>query len=211
MKLDELLEARRPLRDVDPAKLAEELEARCSTFVGAYRQTYPLVIYRGVSGPTMDAEIGTIGQWITIRKNRRPVHMNPEKHKRLDRLFSELGIKATRSNSIFCTTSKTIADDWGKTHIIFVRDGWTGTVFETRKKGYAFQALSGAATAFEDDEYAKDAILNMKPKSFSTEAELIEVIKARYEDILITGNSYVALPTQTRVTAEVLDLLKIST
>lgn len=213
MKLAELLEARRPITlqpGLDVKELAEELESRCSTFVGAYRETYPKVIYRGVT--TKDDERGQ-AQWISIRKNRQPVQMNNWNHEALHKVFQELGLKATRANSIFCTVNKEIADDWGAANVIFVRDGWTGTVFEGKKKGYTFQELSGATTVSISSkelpqsereaeivkrqyEYVKEAILNLKPLSFSTKAELVDIINEGYEDILITGSSYVAFPDQ---------------
>lgn len=217
MKLAELLEARRPITlqpGLDVKELAEELESRCSTFVGAYRETYPKVIYRGVT--TKDDERGQ-AQWISIRKNRQPVQMNNWKHEALHKVFRELGLKATRANSIFCTTNQGIADDWGAANVIFVRDGWTGTVFEGKKKGYTFQELSGAAVLLnpEDEtekrqrEFVKAAILRLKPLSFNTQAELVDVINEGYEDILITGSSYVAFPDQWAKRGRLFAALKI--
>ena len=90
---------------------------------------------------------------IAIRQDRTAVQMTSHQHERLDKAFKELGLKATRKNGVFCSTSRTIAGEWGSsTFIIFIKDGWSGTVFDKCKDTYAFYALKNAGGYGRNEE-----------------------------------------------------------
>lgn len=166
------------LKDIE--KAAETLTKYCSEFINVYKETDGKFLYRGTS----DAG-GTKGNQIkSIRKNRQPIDVSLRQHNLLEQYFKELGLKANRKNSIFCSTSKDIAADWGNdVKIIFVRDGWEGTAFKESKTEYAFYTLANAKS-IEDVKKLKPFVV--------TPNNLDEVIEEQYVDLIITGSSYFA-------------------
>jgi hypothetical protein len=170
---------------VDIKGLAEMIRTQCKTMLDAYEHSSQY-LYRG---------LGTTAFAITtkIRQDRKPVEMDRVAHERLHAAFKDAGLEATRKNSIFCSTNLSIASQWGSgLYMIFVKDGWTGTVFENQKKDYAFYKMQHIGKIDDAEQIAKE-VKKLKPKSFKTSAELSSVINSRYEDILITGDSYIAV------------------
>jgi hypothetical protein len=106
-----------------------------------------------------------------------------------------MGIDVTRKNSIFCTSSYHIADMWGNVTIIFVKDGWKGLVFKDRRRGYTFGTLASVSSIGPEfrDKALRDTIKSLKPQIFSSSDDLAGVLKDGFEDILITGDSYIAV------------------
>ena len=191
MLLEELLnEALRELpagfKIEDVEKTAKLLQKNCSQMIKVYQETGGKIIYRGMKRRVKPEhrKNNSTHLFATVRKDRRPVDVSIDQHEQLEKWFKELGLKANRRNSIFCTTSRDIADGWGEdVKIIFMRDGWEGTAFEEVKEDYAYHTLAYADNIEE--------IKNLKPFKV-TPANLADVIDEGYEDLIITGPSYFA-------------------
>lgn len=200
MKVYELFEAEQDrARDgIDPVAVAAELRQKCSTFVDAYRSTHHVLI-RGIADTKGMPGKESAFVHFPIRQDRRPQQMVPHSHELINTAMQQLGLRAHRGNSIFCTSNSKIAKAWGNVYAVFPEDGWTGTVFEEVKRGYSFYQLNHDAFLLQnlqrDDKEAKmrRAIEALKPRSFDTSAELHEIIQEGYEDILITGSGYYGL------------------
>jgi hypothetical protein len=168
----------------DDEHLVQIITENCGEMLKAYQQT-GLVLYRGIRDETVVIKS-------KIHQDRKPVEMEEKSHQKLHQAFLAAGLKATRMNSIFCTTNIDKTRAWGSVYVIFVKDGWTGTVFESVKDGYTFFKMREIGSG-DDIERMKEEILKMRPKSFSSTSELAEVLKGRYDDVLITGDSYIAV------------------
>jgi len=182
-------------------KIVKFITKNCGTMLDAYQKT-GRVLYRG-----MDTDHKVV--YTNIRPDRRPIEMNPEIHNFSIEWFEDLGLKAHRGNSIFCSAKEETAQEWGRgeCHIIFVRDGWNGTIFEGRRNSYVFHdierygnRLLGAqlkkSSELELKELSEKILLNLKtlgPKNFSTSEELQIILKKGYKDILITGKDYIGI------------------
>jgi hypothetical protein len=166
----------------------------CSEILKAY-ETSGKILYRGIYAYDREGII------TAIRPDRKPVEMRKDLHELLHLAFLKAGLKATRKNSIFCTTSPEIADDWGQVYVIFPKDGWKATIFETHKKDYTFYAMSNMKYEINDWTAPKDQIVdtlvkslkNMEPMAINNSTEMAHVLSEGYEDILLTGNSYIAV------------------
>jgi len=173
--------------------------------VTAYQNSNERLL-RGMNGGHTDAII------TAIRPDRKPLYMGEESHKILQQAFTDLGLTANRTNSIFCTTAIDTAEDWGEVYAIFVKDGWEGTVFSKVGKGYAFNKLEVYADEYLDDgDYYKlvDAIQKLQPTIIRNSSDLTTVLNSRYEDILITGDSYIGLEYHSKLYDEVDKLLNL--
>ena len=191
--------------------LANIIKQNCKTMLKAY-QTVGKPLYRGINSSPEAGYSNSAFSFITgIRQDRKPVQMGSDFHDVLHNTFVDMGIDVTRKNSIFCTSSFYIADMWGEVTIIFVKDGWKGLVFEDRRRGYTFGTLQGVSRIAPEfrDKALRDTIKSLKPKIFSSSDDLAGVIKDGYEDILITGDSYIAVKLQrdTQKYAKLLNLL----
>jgi predicted oxidoreductase (fatty acid repression mutant protein) len=208
-------------KEVEKVDNAENLAAiirkNCSMMLEAYQES-GTVLLRGMKSRVPAAITA-------IRPDRKSVEMADETHERLHDAFLQAGLKATRKNAIFCTTSLRIAKAWGRnTYIIFIKDGWDGTVFKNLKRDYSFYNLQGLGWQNQDND-KKTAIKNMadeikkfKPISFNSTSMLVDVLEDRYEDILMTGDSYIGLrlgnrnglKTEDVLAKDVLELLNIT-
>lgn len=197
-------------------KLVETLEENCGEMVAAYQKS-GIILFRGLNSNIQAIMTG-------IRPDRKPVEMNSGFHEVLHDAFLELGLKATRKNSIFCTTNEAIAEEWGSNiYAVFVKDGWSGTVFEKIKKGYVYNSLSliekykfnmGAVGSRKQyiDKTAKEVaeeLKEFKPKSFSGATGLGQILDAKYDDVLITGDSYMGIRSDSPILKTVLEDLGI--
>jgi len=186
-------------------KLASLIESHCSQMLNAYRQAGS-VLYRGIRN-TDDPAIIT-----NIRQDRKPVEMPPDAHKRLEKAYTLLGLKANRTNSIFCTSDSDTATDWGKLYVIFVKDGWSGTVFESVVDEYVYDRIYGKAT---DPRYQNDIpglaaqIKKLDPAEI-TPNNLVDVLQEGYKDLMITGTSYIALKWGSPPLKHVLEILGLN-
>ena len=177
---------------VDRLKLI--IESNCSEMLAAYRQTKKL-LYRG---------LGSNEQVVitNIRSDRRPVEMYKPTHELLQTAFTEVGLKANRSNSIFCSCLQRTANEWGwHTYVIFVKDGWSGTVFVGVKRGYAFNHL---AHGIYDLDSAIEKVKSLRPFVIEGRDALQNVLRVGYEDVLITGSSYIAIEKDSSLLDKVL-------
>lgn len=191
----------------DMEHLAQIIKQNCSTMLAAYLAV-GRPIYRGIRGSSRDV-IAT-----QIRPNRKPVQMNPEYHKALAQAFTKLGLKANRTNSIFCTADKRTASDWGDPYLVFLKDGWEGTVFDgVAYDDYAFYKLQDIARGYAADKnllQMTDRIAELKPRAIKTTADLIGVIERGTKDIIFTGTSYIGVHGYSKDVATLLTILKSS-
>ena len=181
--------------------LAQIINKNCSQMVAAYRASSK-VLLRGMKSHTPVVITN-------IRPDRRPVEMDKGVHKKLHLAFQKAGLTATRMNSIFCTTAEDIASDWGSNvYVIFVKNGWTGTVFTKFPKGYSYYAMYriGNRSSIQDQA---DEISELGPVSFNHYVGLTGVLNKGYEDILITGSSYIAVKAKGSNFVKLMELLKI--
>lgn len=201
MKVIELFEdayLAKELSTHDPAEVAKILKKECSTFVNAYANTSRLIM-RGIKElkgtPIHFAEA-------KIRPDRKPIFMPSGYHELINAAMINLGLKAHRGNSIFCTRSRLTASDWGDVYVIFPTNGWVGTVFQKVKHGYVFDLIHDEADDIlrkNRNDYNKaveqmsEVLSDLKPYSFSSQGDLEIVIREDYDDILITGKKYYAL------------------
>lgn len=137
-------------------------------------------------------------QFKKIRQDRFPIQMSEWKHELINKALSELGHIAHRGNSIFCTSDPKIAEDWGDLCYVIVKDGWSATVFDKKKRGYAFDNLKNVGGMNDQEKYDNimEALLDMDPRTIKDPEELAAVIKAGYQDILITGTEYAVIPAR---------------
>lgn len=198
----------------DVKKLAEKIRANCKTMLTAYQETGK-VLYRGVKG-------GKANVIITgIRPDRKPVQMNLDKHKALNKYFTSKGLKVNRGNSIFVTAKQTVADDWGDVYAIFVKDGWTAQVYDKCINTYSFYTMRDIGDKLLDlvvqKKVAKDKesgelqkkfaqediakfpgeidkmLARLGPREFSDAADLMTVLRKGYHEALIIGDSYIGV------------------
>ena len=194
-------------KELDSAeKIAKVIRDNCGEMLTAYQKTNN-VLYRGMSSYAPAV-------MTAIRQNRKPAEMPGAYHDVLHQLFLELGLKATRKNSIFCSCSLQIAEKWERSsYIIFVKDGWSGLVFEKTKTDYNYYAMRDIAHDYQDQRIEKPEALakiqKLKPLEINNASALEEVLRKKYEDVLITGDSYLALSVENSLTKKVLKLLKI--
>lgn len=205
---------------VDPADIADELKSNCSEMIAAFKSS-GVVLARGIKEQGEYRKDGQAALVVRakIRHDRSPVFMDPERHEFISTAMNELNLP-TRKNSLFCTTRSHIAQSWGPTYILFVKNGWKGLVFDgVDREDYAFADLNAAASGIDRAtdlktsearlEAMKDEINLLRPKVFSTSTELAKVLQERYSDILITGDSYYGLLADDQGTFDILDLLDI--
>ena len=188
----------------DVTVLAKKIEANCKTMLAAYRQAGGY-LYRGMAGAS--APVIVTG----IRPDRSSVEMPPEAHEALHNLFLDQGLTVTRKNSIFCTAAKKIARDWGTTYVIFVKDGWTGLVFDDVPDDYSFYRIKSAGWSMvKGREYeAANDLRDLKPREFTSSSDLAKIIDRKYHEALIKGDSYIAVKYGTGIWDELKYELKI--
>lgn len=225
MKLSELLEARFDLEtgrslssDAAGQKLShalskpEEIAAAIKQHAGDMLKAYQLAdgfIYRGMGKRHNPDEASS--QYATIRGDRQTVDVSAEQHEVLDAAFKRIGVDATRKNGIFCSAQLETAKNWGsKAFIIFLKDGWSATVFDKRKDTYAFYDLVDAAEDLPQNKKVGaivDLLKDLGIRKITTVNGLAEIIKDEYYDIIMTGHSYIALEVGTTATSKVLKAL----
>jgi len=195
-----------------PEQAAELLKREYKTFVDAYSNSHGR-LFRGIK-EEKDADI--IGAH--IRPDRKPLYMGPNNQKLLTKAFDLIGLKANRTNSIFCSSDKYVANSWGEPYIIFVKDGWSGTIFKDIRTDYVFnyamRVVDDAIMEFEEDEtkqveYIKEQLLKKTPLQFSSSSHLSNIINSNYVDILITGSKYLGLRYSSPFSRETLKILGI--
>ena len=192
---------------VTPAKdynhLANVIETNCGQMLAVYRKTNK-ILWRGIDSSSTAIVAN-------IRPDRMPVEMPLKAHNRLKLVFDYLGLKANRSNSIFCTVSADTAADWGRQYVIFVKDGWLGTVWQSIPDVYFFDEVYNAATDpkfYNDIPGLAEAIKELHPLVVTPD-NLDGVLYEDFKDILITGTSYIGLRYGTEPYKQVMALLNL--
>ena len=208
-----------PVSVSDLEAIAEKIQNESSIMVEAFSNC-DRALLRGIQ-EHKDKTAPLVGH-AHIRQDRRPIFMDMEYHKILNNAFSDLNLP-TRGNSLFATTSKESADDWGKTSIVFIKNGWTGLIFEELGPDeYAFDFLwekvhdlrNGPKSDSEMHEELKLFIASLKPNKFNSTDGLEKVLKEGYRDILIQGTEYYSLSLDTvyrKTTKLILENLDIFT
>lgn len=216
--------------EIDQIKSTEHLvkviEENCSEMLNAYRKTGK-VLYRGMNvaglASNQKIDIPTSTALITgIRTDRRPVQMGEFEHEQLDRAFRDLGINTTRKNSIFVSAQQEVASVWGKSFVVFVKDGWEGMAFKESKNTYSFYNLQSLSRDFYYEvnrvrtpknkqkayEEFKYKISDLGPFSFKNTDGLVPILEDDYYEALISGDSYIAvrLPYFRKVLAQQLGI-----
>lgn len=192
-------------------KLEKELETKYSDFYELYNRD--LKIFRGVKEISNDRSIlCTYGE---IRPDRKPLHMEEDFHNLINHVMANrLNLKATRGNSLFCSSYRETASEWGIPCILFVENGYQGTVFEGVRDDYVFNKLRNLTyddyddftDTREDDEDDEDnvsmedkvykTLKNLSPFAIKDKFDLATVMRKHFYDILITGKSYICIKTQ---------------
>jgi hypothetical protein len=166
-------------------ELINRIRTECGQMLSVYQKSNG-VLWRGISSTGFALHT-------KIRPDRRPVEMQPEAHKKLEKAFTLLGLPANRTNSIFCSCNPDIAADWGKQYVIFVKDGWWGTVFDKVESGYFFDHFYYTAVlSTNTPEILAAEMQDLGPRIVYPK-NLDYVLKKGFEDILITGDSYYAI------------------
>lgn len=175
-----------PVKNHD--QVVEIIKANCSEIIGSYQKAGNC-LWRGIRDAKKPVIISD------IRQHRLPVQMAPKAHFALEKAFTELGLTANRSNSIFCSAHVHVAGDWGDIYAVFPKNGWSGTVFNTQVDDYNFYALQSAARQYigsRNFDMLVDQIKDMEP-SVITPANLDGVLSEKFYDVLITGSSYIGV------------------
>jgi hypothetical protein len=198
----------------DIHKLAEKIRANCGRMLAAYKDSGK-VLYRGVKGG--DANVIITG----IRPDRKPVQMGKDKHKALNKYFESRRLKVNRGNSIFVTARAKIANDWGETYAVFVKDGWTAQVYDKKRNTYSFYSLRNVAEMLLDlaekkkiakhpgtdageRQWALNSIEELPPhideqfdelgvREFTSSSDLTTVLRMGYYEALVVGDSYIGV------------------
>lgn len=182
-------------------KIADVIEANCGQMLEAYRNTGH-VLYRGIKGANSEVVV------TNIRPNRVAGYLGAKLHAKMSKYFTKLGLKANRENSIFCTTSREVASSWGDYYIIFIKDGWTGTIFNKVKRGYVYDHIAVLSPKDKFDDYNINKLKNLDPVVV-TPQNLDYVLYQHFQDVLITGESYIALRPGNSITRKILNKLGI--
>lgn len=191
--------------DVDTETIKSLLEKRCSKILSAYR-TGRTMLYRGIrsedkssffiSFQPQDREDNdfVLGK---SRTDRKSVDINKRNNDLLHDVFLKLGLKATRKNSIFTTSVKNSAKDWGILYIIFPFDNANITWIDLDKidHEYPYYVLIDILDDFthvmdkersEEDYVAREIKNRLKP----VKNDLTSALKKRNVEVLINGDYY---------------------
>ena len=140
----------------DPyAKLIKEIESKCGNYLKAMKQAQ-MALWRGMS--TKDDVIHG-RSWV----NRETLNSDEEQQETFDKILDKLGILAQRGNSIFTTSAKDQAENYGNLHLIFPLN----------------------SSKFAWSKKYKDLVLNYSLyKYFYTDNEKMKKIKNLYDEIV---------------------------
>lgn len=200
-------------------QLAKIIKKNCGIMLKAYQKSGK-VLYRGMkTGEAVQnskIDIPAMSVIATgIRKDRRPVEMDNDVHELLHDAFMSVGLTVTRKNAIFTSANKAVASDWGKTFVVFVKDGWQGLYFENAKTTYSFYDLRNVGDHvymnvsqikrgnWDDSEKKdmiktemetlQDSVSNLGPVEFKDVKNLSYVLENNFYEVLIAGDSYIAV------------------
>lgn len=202
--------------DVPQSKIdnfANIVSTECSEIVGTYKRAKGF-IYRGV-------ETNHAAFKANISKTRDPLFLDMDIHKKVNKIMAEMGFDAHRGNSIFTSSSPTMARAWGTSYIVFPHNGFEYTWFKNKTRGYVFNtleyitddaletyeekfipsyedyeerdvAIRAAAKSKQYKEFEKQYIKDALIKLSPTNKNLVSAIQTNRE-LLITGDYYYAI------------------
>lgn len=98
-------------------EIIENIRKKCKPYLKEYNRYFRnnQFFYQLYSG----RNTSTNYMKVKVRKNRTPKDMLPETHNFLDLLFKERFRIKARSESVFCTGNRRVAEKYGKTFVIF--------------------------------------------------------------------------------------------
>lgn len=112
MRLYEISSNKKEYFDITPEEAIALIKRDCQPYL--HETSGTRYLWRGVKGciaPFIRKE---------VQKNRRPRDMHPDLHHMLVMAFKELGFKAHRGNSVFCTSRFSWGlEDYGNVYAIF--------------------------------------------------------------------------------------------
>ena len=182
----------RPIESL--ADLVPVIKQNCSEILKCYQQSGE-VLYRGIKGAISQTVI------TGIRDSRKPLQMDAPLHNFLTKVYTHMGIRAHRGNSIFCTTSRGTAMDWGRAYIVFPKDGWVGSWAAALPDDYAFYTCQNIARFWLYRSMPAKDKLNGASEMVRTELDVQSfdhstlggILRKRPIDLLITGDSYIGV------------------
>lgn len=187
-----------PLRD-DRARFQKAMkivETHCREIIAVYKKAQRF-LYRGVRAKGKDIFVAG------IRSDRKAGFLQPWVAEEEPIVIKELGGKANRTNSIFCTASADVADNWGGTFVVFPKNGWSTTYF--LKQGdldYMYSDLTRIALEHDpdDDDYSPakvrrsiTSLYKRRGITFSKAGLAQNLIDHPRSEVLISGNSYIGI------------------
>lgn len=95
-------------------KIADVIAVKCAPYLKQWNRKQ--MLYRGVGTPLPYGQFASI---VNVRTNRRPTGSSKTHHTHLNKMFSGAGLKANRSNSLFCSGDKSQADMYGTPLVVF--------------------------------------------------------------------------------------------
>jgi len=141
-------------RSIVPAKVQQlfaKMKVECSDFIKTLHLTGPsYYLYRGIKGFDKPAFVAQ------SRSDRKAKDSSPAVAKMFDKMLSELGYKALRSNSIFVTSSDSSAGSYGTVYMIFPRNGFNYTYTKHRDLILDNNSMSDVVDKDEMQKFLKE-------------------------------------------------------
>jgi len=182
-------------------RVATYIEQHCSDILSVY-QNINRFLYRGIDGATAPLIFGET-------PTNRPAKDTPcDIHERINNIFRESNFIARRDNSIFCTSRKDRARDYGRLYVIFPMNGfnytWSTEIEDMYEDCY-----------YADQKFSQDEFLNLlfnhssaafiKRYGFVQNEGISAALESNHE-ILIHG-TYIAIDV---FQSAIFDLLSLS-
>lgn len=144
------------------------VEKECSNILEIYKNPQTNYLYHGTKRNSDFLKK-------PVKFREKTVSFDKMHHDLSHKMMQDLGYKATRKNSIFTTTDTTVAEIWGDVYIVFPKNRFKYTWFDTVDEYSIFK--------FEDifqeleEEYGLD---------YNMDAEAYEKALFRFQDFLST-------------------------
>jgi hypothetical protein len=130
-------ETGRNVHDRNQDMIADYIGQHCSDILNLYKNTGSRVFYRGMSWPhliksTPGLSYKTFAFVGQSREDRRTKDSNSSQTQVFDSALANNGFKALRSNSVFVSSSPSVASDYGTIWVIFPFNGFDFTYTNRR-------------------------------------------------------------------------------
>lgn len=191
--------------DADINVIKSLLEKNCSKILNAYKSSGSL-LYRGIrsedTSSFFDSKDRGDNDFILgkSRDNRKSVDISKNDNQLFHDVFLKLGLKATRKNSIFTTTVKDSAKDWGLLYVIFPFDSANITWIDLDKLEYEYPyyALVDIMDEYRNDYDIKNKKISkiefttkeIKTRLKPVKDNLQQALKHKNVEILVNGDYY---------------------